>query len=317
MLHASYSLQAGPPLWRRAVRLLNLLLVLVLLVSLSDQATAVTLASEPVTIPGSPLSIIVSDDASIQVRRAGAFGSDLSLNGLVYPNFTGFADSGIFVRYGLDTIGPDFDSRDITALFGRFQTWSTLSTPALSGSGALTDPFRLQSALEHSSGLSMNIDVQYVNTRDYFTLSWTVCPPAGEAGFTTYLAADVQLTSTLPESSQSSFSPLTGAVGAYNPSSGWSEHFQPLTPADAYMISNDIVISPTLSRPLWDTIQAGENLSNSAPPISQPGDNSIALQWNQPANDCRTLAVEWHVLLGPSIPELLNRRIYLPVLSRQ
>jgi hypothetical protein len=284
---------------------------------LAADATAFYQASEPVSIPGTPLSILVSGDASFQVRRAGAFGGDLSLNGMAYPNFSDLADSGIFVRYGLGTIAPNFDARDITVLHDRFTTWSTLSTPSLSGSGAQTDPYRLHSSLGHTSGVTMTVDVRYVNNQDYFLLSWTVCPPAGGAGFITYLAVDVQLTNTLPESSQSNFSPLTGAVGAYNPSSGWSEHLKPLTPADAYMVSNDVIISPTLARPLWDAIQAGQNLSNSIPPSNQPGDNSIALQWNQPANACRSLSVEWYVLLGPQIPNLLNERIFLPVIRKQ
>lgn len=317
MLHASFASQNRPPRRNFAMRRLKLLLILALLPVLMTHATARSQAVGPVQIPGTPLAILFSEDASIQVRRAGAFGSDLSLNGMVYPNFSEYADSGIFVHYGLDTIGPNFEARDITALYGRFQTWSTLSTPSLSGSGAQADPYRLHASLEHTSGVTMTVDLQYVNNRDYFLLSWSVCPPAGGAGFITYLAADVQLTNTLPESSQSVFNSLTGAVGAYHPVSGWSEHFQPLTPADAYMVSNDVVISPTISRPLWDAIQAGQNLSNSTPPSSQPGDNSIALQWNQPVNDCRSIAVEWHVLLGPSIPDLLNKRIYLPALPNQ
>jgi hypothetical protein len=295
--------------------MLSPILSLVLILSLAAHTARSAALLGPVQIPGSPLTILVAEDASIQVRRSGAFGSDPALNGMVYPNISAYADSGIFVRYGLETIGPNFDAHDTTVLDGRFQPWSAASTPALSGSGQITDPYRVHASLEHTSGVTLTIDVHYVNGQDKFQLSWTVCPPSGGSGFKTYLAADVQLTTTLPELSQSAFDSLTGAASAYNPTSGWSEHFKPLTPADAYMISNDI-FTPTLSRPLWDAVQAGQNLPNTHPSSAEPGDNSLALQWNQTANACRSLIVEWYVLLGPQIPQLLNLHTYLPIIRK-
>lgn len=272
--------------------------------------------AEPLLIPGTPLSILLSQDASFQVRRSEAFGSDPQANGMVYSNLSDLADSGLFVSYAGVTLGPGFDNRSITALDGRYQAWSPLSLPVLSGSGAAGNPYLASASVQQSSGVNLSLQVQYTNGREYFLLSWTICPPAGGAVFLAYLAADVQLTSTLPELSQGRYDALTGAVSAYNPSSGWSEHLKPLTPADRYWVSNDVIVTPTLSRPLWDAIQIGTNLANSVPLPTDLGDNSLALQWAQPTNQCRSLLVEWHVVQGPQIPLLLNRKFYLPLIRK-
>jgi len=303
---------------------LNFILLLVLLLSglspfeskakmdlLNKLSPAMPEAIGFTAIAGNPLIIYVGRDASYQVAHASL--TDPNSPGLVYETSEAEADGGLFVRHTVGTsdyvIGPDFLNHNTSAA-NLYDPWLPISQSSLQGSGTAADPWRIETVVKHDSGITMTTLTSYVNGHSYFTLTWSICGPANHP-ISTFLAADVYLQAGIPEQSLGFHDIASGAVGAYNTTSNWSESLLPLTAATRYFAGNYLA--------LWNNIgqagQPGPGFDDSVNTTAT--DNGIGLQWNLIIiNNCATLSARWQITPPGGSPIPTAHRLYLPLTVR-
>jgi hypothetical protein len=229
------------------------------------------------TIMGSPLTIVVGDDTSMQVYNSNVPGT-----GQFYPpdcNPGETADSGVFAAVSGVIYGPDFDNHPCGSASNTYTPWTPISMTAVTGTGTGADPYTVVIvAIAGLTGMQLEETLTYVNgsgtvnTHLSFTLLAPTEPGAPQGGLplSLFLGADLYLAD-----NDSGFSFASAvASGGHGASSSCTQLQYTIsllgtTPANGW--------TATGYGDVWDQISAG-TLSNAFDPTCI--DNGAALQWN-------------------------------------
>jgi hypothetical protein len=233
------------------------------------------LAPTVVTIVGSPLTIDVGNDTSMQVYNTAVPGS-----GQYYPpdcSAGETADSGVFAAIGGVVYGPDFDNHPCGSASNTYTAWTPVSMSPVTGTGTAGDPFTVVIvANAGATGVVLTETLTYVNGASGATisLSFVAPPPPGRpaapnATVDAFVGCDLYLAD-----SDSGFSfANTTAAGGHGASSNCTQlqytiSWKGTTPATQYAAEGFGTI--------WDEISAGA-LSDTVDPTCT--DNGAALEW--------------------------------------
>jgi hypothetical protein len=133
------------------------------------QRPATPAAPATVTITGSPLTIVVGDDTSMQVYNSNVPGTGQFYPPDCTPGET--ADSGVFVATGGVVYGPDFNNHPCGSASNTYTPWTPVSLSAVTGAGNATDPFTVVIVANADSSLQLTETITYVNGDSKATIS--------------------------------------------------------------------------------------------------------------------------------------------------
>lgn len=226
------------------------------------------------TINGTPLTIVIGDDTSMQV-----FNSNVPGTGQFYPPDTGAgetANAGVFVSLlpaGGIVYGPS--SVDVTA-----GTFTPVSMTPVTGTGTAVDPYTVVIVVNVGATLVMTETLTYANGSAAANISLSfsaVPPPSGPQGqaisFDAMIGADLYLAD---NDAGYPFAVPGAAAGSHAANSACTQQLQYTisflgnTPADRY--------SANYYGTIWDEIGAG-TLSNTIAPGCL--DDGAALEWHE------------------------------------
>jgi hypothetical protein len=233
------------------------------------------LAPTVVTITGSPLTIDVGNDTSMQVYNSSVPGS-----GQFYPpdcTAGETADSGVFAAIGGVVYGPDFGNHPCGSASNTYTAWTPVSMTPVTGTGTAGDPFTVVIvANAGASGVVLTETLTYVNgaAGETISLSFVASPPPGRpeapsATVDAFVGGDLFLA----DSDRGfSFAGATAAGGhGASPTCTLLQYtisWEGTTPATGYTAKGFGTV--------WDEISAGA-LDNTADPTCI--DNGAALEW--------------------------------------
>jgi hypothetical protein len=227
------------------------------------------------TIMGSPLTIVVGDDTSMQVYNSNVPGT-----GQFYPpdcNPGETANSGIFVSVGGTVYGPDFPNHPCDGAVPTFTALTPVSFSPVTGTGTSGDPFQVIIVVDVGASLRMTETLTYVNgsSTANIVLSFDLPPvpaaPAGGLAFDVFIGADLYLAD---NDAGFSFASPTAAGG--HAASGSCQQLQytisflGTTAANRYSANG--------YGQVWNEVFAGM-LSNTF--NASCIDNGAALEWNE------------------------------------
>jgi len=230
----------------------------------------ITAAPQVTVINGAPLQIHVGDDSSFQV-----FNSQVPGSGQIYPSgATDTADMGWFVRTADTLYAPNFGehpSGTATGSIGTYTAFTPVSLSGVSGAGTTASPFQVAvSGTLGASGISANMQVQYVNGQNYFTKTLTLSNSGAAQSVKVFLGADIYLAAS--DAGVPFREPTSGSPGGQDCGSPptYTILLIPQSAPDAY--------SARSYGTVWGEIGAAQ-LDN----ITDTGceDNGAALQWNR------------------------------------
>jgi hypothetical protein len=126
------------------------------------------------TITGSPLTIDIGDETSVQV-----YNSNVPGNGQIFPTNTtpgsSTADAGSFANIGGVLYAPDFSQHPqgtATGGLGTYVPWTPVSFSAVTGSGTTSDPFTEVIVVSAgSTGVQLTETITYVNGASQYAVS--------------------------------------------------------------------------------------------------------------------------------------------------
>jgi hypothetical protein len=234
-------------------------------------------SSSTVTISGSPLTIVVGGDTSMQVYDSNVPGS-----GQFFPpdcNAGETADSGVFVSSAGVVYGPDFANHPCgSATPGSFVPVAPISLSAVAGSGSAGDPFTVVVVANVGTLMQLTETITYVdgNTAAKMALSFApVAPPGvteGGIAFNAFVGADLFLAD---NDSGFPFATAPSAAGSHGASEDCTElqytiAFQGTTPASDFTANG--------FGEVWNEIAAGALADTSA---STCLDDGAALEWHE------------------------------------
>jgi hypothetical protein len=134
------------------------------------QQPATPAAPATVTITGSPLTIVVGDDTSMQVTNSAVPGT-----GQFYPpdcTAGQTADSGVFAGIAGTIYGPDFNNHPCGSASNSYTAWTPVSLSAVTGTGSASDPFTVVIvANAGTTGVQLTETLTYVNGDPKATIS--------------------------------------------------------------------------------------------------------------------------------------------------
>ncbi len=234
-------------------------------------------APTTVTISGSPLTIVVGNDTSLQVYNSNVPGT-----GQFYPPDCAAgetADAGTFMGLAGVVYGPDFDNHPCGSASNSYTAWTPVSMTPVTGTGTSGDPFTVVIVANAAlTGLQLTETLTYVNgaAGAVISLSFGVAPPPGApAGASGGATVDVFVGSDLYLADSDSGFSFASAVAAgghgANPSCQqlqYSISWQGTTPATAWTAQG--------FGSVWDEISAG-TLDDAVDPTCI--DNGAALEW--------------------------------------
>ncbi len=222
-------------------------------------------APATVTITGSPLTIVIGDETSMEVYDSAVPGG-----GQYFPtdcNAGETADSGVFASTGGLIYGPDFDQHPCGSASNSYTPWTKVSLSAVTGTGTSGDPFTVVIVTDAgATGLRLTETISYVNGTKAAQIA-LVFSNVGNAAVTwdTFIGADLYLAS-----SDSGTPALVGtaAAGRDCQFQNYTILFSSTTPNDRYSANGYGTI--------WAEISAGM-LSNTV--ASGCIDNGISNEW--------------------------------------
>jgi hypothetical protein len=228
------------------------------------------LAPATVTIAGSPLTIVVGDDTSMQVYNSNVPGT-----GQFYPPDCAAgqtADSGAFAAITAVVYGPDFNNHPCGSASNSYTPWTPVSMTPVTGTGTAGDPFTVVITVNAgATGVQLTETLTYVNGASVATiaLSFVTLPPAPAATVDAFVGSDLFLAD---NDRGFSFASPTGAGGhGADPSCVQLQYtisWLGTTAATGYTAKGYSAV--------WDEISAGA-LDNSSDPTCI--DNGAALEW--------------------------------------
>jgi hypothetical protein len=234
------------------------------------------LAPATVTITGSPLTIVVGNDTSLQVYTSSIPGS---LGQFYPPDCTAgeTADAGTFAGIAGVVYGPDFENHPCGSAANTYTPWTTVSMTPLTGTGSAGDPFTVVIvANAGATGVVLTETLTYVNGDPLATISLSFVqppPPTAPAAPATTVDAFVGSDLFLASSDRGfSFGAATGAGGHGADSScnqlQYTITWLGTTPASAWTAQGYSLV--------WGEISAG-HLDNTVDPTCI--DNGASLEW--------------------------------------
>lgn len=138
------------------------------------------LAPTTVTITGSPLTIVVGNDTSLQVYNSNVPGT-----GQFYPPDCAAgetADAGTFAGIGGVVYGPDFNNHPCGSASNSYTAWGAVSMTPVTGTGTAGDPFTVVIVGNAgATGVVLTETLTYVNgdSKATISLSFVQPPPPG------------------------------------------------------------------------------------------------------------------------------------------
>jgi len=223
-------------------------------------------APATVTITGSPLTIVIGDETSME-----SYNSTVPGGGQYFPTDCTAgetADSGVFASVGGVIYGPDFSQHPCGSATGSFATpWTRVSLSPVTGTGTAGNPFTVVIVVDAgATGLRLTETITYVNGSSAATIALAFSD-TGNAAVTwdTFIGADLYLAS-----SDSGTPALVGGAAA-----GKDCQFQNYTILFSNSTANDRYSANGYGT-IWSEISAG-NLSNTV--ASGCLDNGIANEW--------------------------------------
>lgn len=228
--------------------------------------SALSTTAQPITINGSPLTIVVGPDTAMQVHNSNVPG-----NGQFFPPTSNPGDAGVFVAIGTTVYGPGF-------LTGFNVTPLTPISLDSSGNGTPSNPYKVVVVADAGSALELTESLTYVNgdTTVGINLSFNAPPigaPEGGLAFSAFIAGDIFLANN--DSGFNFATPFTEA-GSHAADLNcieipqYSIFFIGTTPADRY--------SANLYTQVWTEVSAGDLSDSSSNTCIDVG---AALQWNR------------------------------------
>ena len=234
------------------------------------------LAPTTVTITGSPLTIVVGNDTSLQVTNSNVPGT-----GQFYPpdcTAGQTADSGVFAGIGTTIFGPDFNNHPCGSASNSYTPWTPVSLSPVSGTGTSSDPFTVVIVVNAGiSGVQLTETITYVNgdAKATIVLSWTATPPPGIPLATPTVAVNAFVGSDLylADNDRGFSFGAAGGAGGHGADTNCVELQYTITwlgttPATAWTAQGYSSV--------WDEISAG-NLDNTVDPTCI--DNGASLEW--------------------------------------
>jgi hypothetical protein len=234
-------------------------------------------------ITGSPLSIRVTADSSLQVYYAGG------TSGQVYPSGSERGNAGTWIGVGTTTYEPS--------------GFTPVSQTGVTGSGSAADPFTVVTRFDvPRTTLRVTETVRSVVGNPWFRIDRRILNTGGQAvQVRVFHYADLYLLGS--DRGYGYFDPATGAVGGQNATADFFQAFIPVTRASAFMEGNYAEVRGAVTA----AGQGGAALPNTVKPPGDPAnlvDNGAALQWNVsiPARTSRTVSDLWSFGVTPQIP---------------
>jgi hypothetical protein len=120
------------------------------------------LSPTTVTITGSPLTIVVGSDTSLQVTNSNVPGTGQFFP----PDCTAgeTADAGTFAGIGGVVYGPDFGAHPCGSASNSYTPWTAVSMTAVTGTGSASDPFTVVIVNNAgTTGVQLTETLKYVN----------------------------------------------------------------------------------------------------------------------------------------------------------
>lgn len=227
-----------------------------------------------VIITGSPLTVHVGDDTSLQV-----FNTNVPGTGQFYPtDCTETADSGVFADIAGNLYAPNFEQHPCGTATGGIGThipWTPVSLSAVTGTGSASNPFTVVVVVDAgTTGLRLTMTVTYVNGASLFNTAFAFSN-TGSASVTwnTFFGGDIYLADS--DSGIPHLDAGTNAPGGQDcTAQTYTILFLTTTPNDRYSANRYSTV--------WSQIGAG-SLPNTVASGCQ--DNGAANEW-----DNRTLA---------------------------
>jgi len=234
-------------------------------------------APATVTITGSPLTIVVGGDTSMEVYNTNVPGG----TGQFFPPdcLPGeTADSGVFVSTGGVVYGPDFANHPCGSASNAYTNYAPVSLSPVTGSGTSGDPFTVVVVVNVATLMQLTETITYVNGSPGATigLSFAAIPPpslpTGGIAFSAFIGADLFLAA---NDDGFPFATPPAAAGSHGADENCIElqytiGFQGTTPANGFSANG--------FGQIWDEISAGA-LSNTFATTCL--DDGAALQWNE------------------------------------
>jgi len=224
-----------------------------------------TVAPATVTISGTPLTIVIGDETSMEV-----YNSTVPGGGQYFPedcNAGETADSGVFVGIAGTIYGPEFNQHPCGSAAITNTPWTKVSLSAVTGTGTVADPFTVVVVVDAgATGLRLTETITYVNGAPRAAIS-LLFSNGGNAAVTwdTFIGADLFLAN-----SDEGVPALVGGAAAGKDCifQNYTILFENGTANDRYSANGYATI--------WSEIAAG-NLSNTV--ASGCLDNGIANEW--------------------------------------
>ncbi|HKD18439.1 MAG TPA: hypothetical protein VKG23_11280 [Thermoanaerobaculia bacterium] len=142
------------------------------------QSPATPAAPATVTITGSPLTIVVGGDTSLQVYNSNVPGTGQFYPPNCTPGET--ADAGAFAGIGGIIYGPDFNNHPCGSAANTYTPWTPVSLSAVTGTGTTADPFTVVIVVNAgTAGVTLTETLTYVNgaSTAVISLSFVAPPP--------------------------------------------------------------------------------------------------------------------------------------------
>ena len=230
-------------------------------------------APTTVTITGSPLTVVIGSDTSMEVYNSNVPGA-----GQFYPPDCGpgeTADYGVFAEIpstGGTVYGPNFDTHPCGSASNLYTPWTPVSMTAVTGTGTAGDPFTVVVVADAGlTGLRLTATYQYVNGAAGITQAF-LFNNLGNAtvNLDVFSGADLYLAD-----NDQGFATLQGtSAGGRGASSScallqYTILFAGTTPANDWSGRDYSVV--------WDEISAGQLSNVIESTICQ--DNGAAIQW--------------------------------------
>ncbi len=224
---------------------------------------------QDVTIPGSPISVIVRPSGSYAVYRNGI------------QQFYGAYAEGVYLWVNGQVWGPE----QVPA--GRTVNPYTQVSSVLTGSGTGADPWKVTNVLNvGSTGLRLTQEVRYVDGQEFIRNDWTLCNTGNTSYTNIHLFHAADLWTDGSDFGYGYYDAPTNAIGGYNQTHTLYQIFIPITPALHY--EEDFY--STIWADIGDTTGPGPGFHNTY--RTDYIDNGAGLEWSfdLPAGSCVTVS---------------------------
>ncbi|HEY3203750.1 MAG TPA: hypothetical protein VGL03_08815 [Thermoanaerobaculia bacterium] len=249
------------------------------------------------TITGSPLTLDIGDDTSMQVYNSNVPGT-----GQFYPpgcNPGETADWGVFAGIGGVIYGPDFNNHPCGSASNSYTPWTVVSFTPVSGTGTAVDPFTQVIVVDAgTTGLRLTETLTYVNGSATANIALAFSNVgAGAVTWDTFDGADLFLADNdagFPFATPPTASGSHGADASCTTQLQYTISVLGTTPADRYSANGYSTV--------WSEISAG-SLSNTVAPGCL--DDGAALEWTaRTLNPGGTLTINSGVsFTGQAVPQ--------------